>query len=249
MLDIVVAGRGHDAGIAVTPGGSAAIASAWAVVEGANARVVGRIGDDLAGGALRAAVEARGVEPILSLDADRPTGTFLMLDGEIRADRGANAQLAPANLPGRIDADAVLVSGYLAPETVAAALERADADWIALSAGSLEELPPRADALLLDEDEALRLTGAAPEEAVRLLAERFRLACVTRGAGGAVAVLDGEREVAPGTPVSGHTLGAGDAFAAGLLVALARGAALDEALKAGCALGARAASSGAWPRG
>jgi sugar/nucleoside kinase (ribokinase family) len=46
----------------------------------------------------------------------------------------------------------------------------------------------------------------------------------------------------------GDAGGAGDAFAAGVLVALATGAALTEALAAGCSLGAQAAASpDGWP--
>ena len=71
-----------------------------------------------------------------------------------------------------------------------------------------------------------------------MLGECFRLACVTRGAEGAVAVLDGRVETASPQPVENASpVGAGDAFAAGLLVALARGAGLREALEAGCSLG------------
>ncbi len=61
MVDVVVSGRGHDARAAVRPGGSAAIAAAWAAQAGADATVVGNIGDDFAGHALRSALEAQGL--------------------------------------------------------------------------------------------------------------------------------------------------------------------------------------------
>jgi sugar/nucleoside kinase (ribokinase family) len=249
MVDVVVTGRGHDARAAVRPGGSAAIAAAWAAEAGAEATVVGSLGDDFSGGALRAALEAQGLSCLLSIDEEAPTGTFLLLDGEIRADPGANARLTPDELPERIDADGVLVSGYLQPATVAAALERADARWIVLSPGQLEQLPPGANALFVNEDEALRLTDAEPEDAARALGERFRLACVTRGAKGAVAVVDGELHATSAAPVPKSALGAGDAFAAATIVALSGGARLDEALAAGCEAGARAAALGPWPAG
>ena len=249
MVDIVVTGKGHEARASVLPGGSAAIAAAWAVEAGADATVLGRTGDDFAGGALRSALERQGVSCLASIDPAAPTGTFVLLDGEIRADRGANAQLAPANLPDQIEGDAVLVSGYLPPETVSAALERARAGWVALSPGPLKQLPPGGNALLLNEAEALRLTGAEPEVAARTLGERFLLACVTRGADGAVAVLGGELRSARATPVATTGLGAGDAFSATLIVALCRGYELDAALTAACAAGAGAASLGPWPGG
>jgi ribokinase len=247
MVDVVVTGRGHDARAAVRPGGSAAIAAAWAADGGADATVVGGIGGDFAGAALRAALEAQGLNCLLSIDEKAPTGTFLVLDGEIRADRGANAQLTPADLPERIEADGVLVSGYLPPDTVAAALERADAGWIALSPGPLEPLPPGANAVFVNDEEALRLTGKKPEDAARALGERHRLACVTRGAEGAVVILGGALRAAAATAVPKPAVGAGDAFAATMLVALAGGSGLDEALAAACEAGARAAALGPWP--
>jgi sugar/nucleoside kinase (ribokinase family) len=249
MVDVVVTGRGHDARAAVRPGGSAAIAAAWAAEAGADATVVGSIGDDFAGQALRSALELQGVTCLLSVDDEGPTGTFLLVDGQIRADRGANARLTPDELPERIDADGVLVSGYLPPDTVAAALERADAGWIALSPGPLEPLPPGANAVFVNDEEARRLTGKKPEDAARALGERFRLACVTRGSQGAVAVLGGGLRVATTTPMPEPALGAGDAFAAATIVALSGGAGLDEALAAGCEAGARAAALGPWPAG
>lgn len=249
MVDVVVTGRGHDARAAVRAGGSAAIVAAWAAEAGADATVVGRIGDDFAGRALRSALELQGVTCLLSVDDEVPTGTFLLVDGEIRADRGANARLTPDELPERIDADGVLVSGYLRADTVAAALGRAGAGWIALSPGPLEPLPPGANAVFVNDEEALRLTGKKPEDAARALGERHRLVCVTRGAEGAVAILGGTLRAAAATAVPKPAVGAGDAFAATMLVALVSGSVLDEALAAASAAGTRAASFGPWPAG
>jgi sugar/nucleoside kinase (ribokinase family) len=56
-------------------------------------------------------------------------------------------------------------------------------------------------------------------------------------------VLDGRLETSTPEPVDNASqIGAGDAFAAGLLVALARGAGLRDALEAGCGLGATVAA-------
>lgn len=241
MIDITASGTGHAARVTVAAGGSAVNAGIWAAACGAESRVVGRVGDDLAGRALRNAIEAEGVRADLSVDSEVPTGTFLLVDGEIRADRGANARLEPEHLPARLAGDAVLVSGYLPSDTVAAALGRAHADWIALAPGFLEPLPGGANAVLVDEDEARGLTGAEPEEAARILGRSFRLACVTSGAAGAVATLDGRFEQGRPEPVDGErAVGAGDAFAAGLLVALARGEDLRDALESACRAGATA---------
>ena len=243
MIDVTASGVGHAARISLVPGGSAVNAAIWAAVAGAEATVVGRVGDDLGGRALRAALEERGVRSDFSVDPEAATGTFLVVDGEIRADRGANASFSPDDLPDRLEADVVLVSGYLPGPTVAEALERAEGTWLALAPAFLDPLPPGANALLVDDVEARRITGSAPEDAARLLGERFRLACVTCGADGAVAVLDGRVQTSRPEPVDNTSqVGAGDAFAAGLLVALARGAGLHDALDAGCGLGATVAA-------
>jgi sugar/nucleoside kinase (ribokinase family) len=243
MVDVTASGSGHEATIALAAGGSAVNAAFWAAAGGADTTVVGRVGDDLAGRALRAALEERGVRAKLSVDTDAPTGTFLVVDGEIRADRGANARFEPEHLPERLTGDALLVSGYVPAHTVAAALERADATWRALSPAFLEPLPPGANAVLVDEDEARRLTGADAEEAARLLGEEFRLACVTRAAAGAVAILDGRLETVTPEPVDGvSAVGAGDAFAARFLLGLARGEDLRAALETACLAGASVAS-------
>src|SRR5439155_1618804 len=86
MVDITAAGRGHAARIEIAAGGSAANAAVWAARSGADAAVVGRIGDDLAGRALRSALEERGVRAELTVDPDACTGAFLVVDGEVRVD-------------------------------------------------------------------------------------------------------------------------------------------------------------------
>jgi len=238
MVDVTASGVGHGARISLTPGGSAVNAAIWAAVAGADATVVGRIGDDLGGRALRAELQERRVRGDFSVDFEAATGTFLVADGEIRADRGANARFSPDHLPDPLEADVVLVSGYLPGPTVAKALKRAEGTWLALAPALLEPLPPGANAILVDEVEALRLTGSGPEDAARMLGDRFRLVCVTCGADGAVGVLDGSLETSRPEPVDNTSpFGAGDAFAAGLLVALAGGAGLRDALEAGCSLG------------
>jgi sugar/nucleoside kinase (ribokinase family) len=173
MVDVTASGVGHAARISLAPGGSAVNAAIWAAVAGADATVVGRVGDDLGGRALRTALQERGVRSDFSVDPEAATGTFLVVDGEIRADRGANACFSPEDLPDPIDADAVLVSGYLPGPTVAKALERAEGTWLALAPAFLDPLPPGANAILVDEVEARRITGSAPAEAARMLGERF----------------------------------------------------------------------------
>jgi sugar/nucleoside kinase (ribokinase family) len=193
---------------------------------------------------LRTELEAGGVAAALVVDGERPTGTFIVVDGEIRVDRGANAGFLPEHLPARIDADATLVSGHLPAETVVAVLERSHAPWNALAGAGLARLPEGGNAVFVDRDEARRLLEAPPVQAVALLGERYRLAAVTLGEEGVVATLDGVVEVVePDERVSSAgAIGAGDAFAAAALVALASGRTLREALVAGCRAGVLAIS-------
>ena len=102
--------------------------------------MAGRVGDDAAGRMLLARARARGVRADVGVDPEAPTGTVLVVDGEIRADRGAK----PASRRSTcrtLEADAVLVSGYLAGGHGLAALERARAGWIALDAARLDVAP------------------------------------------------------------------------------------------------------------
>jgi ribokinase len=223
MLDVsappLAAGRTVHAPIAVRAGGAPVNAALAAAAEGADVLVVGRVGADPAGGLLREALRAAGVAATLAVDPRLPTGTFLEAGDSLAADRGANAALAPDDLPEQLEARAVLVSPY-APEAVAAAvIARAEAAWIAAPGGNawIADAPPPADTA-------------------------YRLVCVTRGPDGATATLDGVSESrVPAERVDGRATGAGDAFAAGLLLGLVRGLALGDALELGCALGLRAA--------
>jgi sugar/nucleoside kinase (ribokinase family) len=276
MLDVRVdsgeLARGGDVHgrVALQPGGTSANAAVWAAASGARTRVHGRVGADVAGRLLRTELEARGVDAALVDDADAPTGTMLVVfeagDRSMVADRGANARLDPSDLPRSLDAGAVLVSGYLllqegAQEAGVEAIRRSRADWIGVEAASwplveaigpegFHELTTGATVLFANEGEAEALTALEPVAAARALGERYRLACVKRGAAGAAMVLDGALyEAAVDTIEEADPTGAGDAFDGVLLAALARGAEPEEALRAACHAGAIVAGSpSAWPR-
>jgi sugar/nucleoside kinase (ribokinase family) len=259
MVDVVAdafepGGRVH-AAVTVRPGGSASVAATAAVAAGADAVVIGRVGDDPAGRLVVDALTAAGVRPLLAFDREARTGAVVATPHGIVADRGANAFLGPGDIPDPLRADAMLVSGYVllhddsAPAALAA-LRRAVARWRAVDVASARlverrgrqrffELAEAANAGLANEEEARAITGAADaSEAAALLAERFQLACVKQGVRGAVAILDGRIEEASVEPVPGEGLGAGDAFDATLLVGLARGDDLAVALAAACEAGA-----------
>lgn len=271
MLDIAVEGEALARGghvtdmVRVGAGGSAPNAAAWARAAGASAVVAGRVGDDVAGRAVREALVERGIEALIAVDDEAPTGVVLALGDAVVAERGANARFVSADLPARLDADAVLVSGYVllhadTEATARTALERAAAPWVAVDAASARLLDrygrerffdatAEATVLLLNEEEAFALTDEDAEMAAQALGDLYRLVCVKRGAAGAVAVLDGGELTAAAPVVEAvDPGGAGDAFAGALLAELAGGAAPVDALAAACRAGAAAAASAqAWP--
>lgn len=247
----VAGGRVHGR-IELRAGGSAANAALAAARLGARAAVVGRVGADAPGRLVTDTLAATGVEPLLAVDEDVPTGCVIVVGGtSVVADPGASARLGPGDLPQPLAARAVLVSGYsllqAGPEAAArAALERARADWLAVDAASARLVaafgPDRflhatatANVLLANDDEARTLIGLEGEEAALMLARRYRVVCIKLGRAGALAASGGEIARAEVQPLDrADTLGAGDAFAGGFLFALAGGAELAAALRTGC---------------
>jgi len=245
MVDITAEGKGHEARIALVAGGSALNAACRAANLGVDAAVAGRVGDDSGGRVLLSQLADCGVRAHVGIDPVAPTGTVLAVDGEIRADRGANAEYAPEHLP-ELEADAILVSGHLPEATAAAALSRARAAWVALDLARLSVPPAEAIVVFANEAAAQRITGLAPHDAVRRLAEGRRLACVTLGGAGALVAWDGQvhHATSPPTGTDNDVPGAGDAFAATLLCELARSATVPEALALACDAGAGVVRAG-----
>jgi len=268
--------RGGDVpgSVRLGPGGSAANVAVWARVAGADARVAARRGDDLAGRLLAAALADRGVGLHPPAPARAATGAMLVVreSGErtFVADPGANLQLAAGDVAGALaGAAAVFVSGYplLRPETRAAALAAAAAgrgvvpaavdaaSWPLVAGAAGEPVLAAAElagTLLANLDEAAALTGRRdPAAAAMLLAARVGTAVVKCGADGVVVCVATTGRLLTVTAEAAEVAdvtGAGDAFAAGYLVALAGGAEPAEAAGAGNLLAARAvATVGAWP--
>ena len=268
----VAPGSDSPARIAFEGGGQAANTAAWLALAGAPVALVARVGEDAAGRAAVAELEALGVDTRVAIDDARPTGTCVVLvaaDGErtMFPDAGANERLAPGDLRNDllVAGDHLHVAGYalLREGSRAAALsaiERAraaamsvsvDPSSAALLSGGVGRLGTGVSLLLPNALEASTLTGLDdPEAAARALSESFPEVAVTLGAAG-VLWTDGGDLIRAGAG-SGEgvvdTTGAGDAFAAGLLAARVRGAGVEESLAAGCALAARAvATPGARP--
>lgn len=275
MLDVrvettaLLAGGDVPGRLRISPAGTSTNAATWAASTGATARIHARVGDDLAGRLMIEALRGADVDPAVVVARGEGTGTMLIVhqaeERSMVADRGANGGFAPADLPDRIEARTVLVSGYVVcdPATTAtarAAIERSGGALVAVEAASWPVVAAfgadaffdatRGAALLLaNEAEAAELAGVDAGLALEVLAERYPRVALKRGPRGASLAWDGERFDAPAPSVRAvDPTGAGDAFDGVLLAGLARGASPQEALEAACAAGARcAASSESWP--
>lgn len=195
MLDVFVTALDRHGVVRVRAGGTPVNA---ALAIGAGALVVGRVGDDPAAAAVRAALA--GVDARLTVDPELPTGTFVELaDGTVHADRGANAALSLDDvLP--LAADAVLLSGYVGLPV----LEHVDARWRAfVCTPTTTEVPAAANVVFANDEEAGRLE----------LGDR-EIVVVTHGAGGAT--VNGR----PMAPTGDTATGAGDRLAGRFLASL-----------------------------
>ena len=224
MVDVrapaVRPGQRSHGSISLRAGGTAVNAALAAASIGARVCVVGRVGDDGAGRLVRDALEAAGVECGLVLDGQSPDGHFRRGRRLDRRRPGANAALTIDDIPRPLRASAVLLSPYLPDELARAVAGAAEARWVAGPDGNV-------------------YIGHDPPEA------GYEVVCTTLGEDGALAVRGAAREFrAPPAAVAGSATGAGDAFAAGFLVELARGKPLGACLELGCSLGYAAAANG-----
>jgi 2-dehydro-3-deoxygluconokinase len=272
MLDVVCAespppGSRVHADVSVKAGGSAVNAAWAAVAAGASALVIGRIGADRVGDLVLGELSDGGIESRLARDTELPTGVVVALPGEERtvslvARRGANARLSPTDIPEAVDGEALLVSGFALFQSGSAAAGRAALElftgtWgavdlaspvlAAAAADHFDQTTAAANVIFGTADEARALTGAGPEEAALALASHFAVACIKLGEDGAIVAHGGgiERRAAE-SRTRRSPVGAGDAFAGALLVALAKGDPPARALELACESGARVAGQARW---
>jgi D-beta-D-heptose 7-phosphate kinase / D-beta-D-heptose 1-phosphate adenosyltransferase len=234
----------------VRPGG-AGLAAALAARDGHEVTLVTGVGQDAAGRELLSALARAGVAVVdVGLDGQTPEKVRVMADGRVmlRLDRGGRDGRPgppPAHL-GRLvqRAGAVLVSDYgrglAARDDIRAAARRADAlVWDphprgpAPPAGTLLVTPNDAEAQRLVPELAGVDVGAAIRRAEEL-ARRWeaRHVCITRGERGAVLAGPSGPPLAIPAPPAHATdpCGAGDRFAAAAVIAIAAGAAVQEAV-------------------
>lgn len=227
-------------------GGKGANQAVAAALAGAEVAFVGAVGADAGGARARDALVAHGVGvDHVGVVPDASTGRATILlhdDGEnlILVDPGANAEVTASTVRAARDviaaADVVLVQGEVsrgAIETAAALCRETGARFVlnlAPPVAVAAEAVAVADPLVVNDSEAERL-GIDP-------------AAPARGGAGALVVTHGGEGVsfvtsADSGSLPAHTVpvvdttGAGDAFVGTLSALLARGAALDEACRAG----------------
>lgn len=253
------------------PGGSAGnTALAWAGL-GLPCRIAASVGDDLFGqwladafGPMAAGWVRQPQATCLSVGLTHPDGerTFFTMRGHLPD--MAWADLRP-QLDGLADGLLLLSGGFLTdrlaadyPAIFAWAAERRievvldpgwpPEDWGAAEKARLRDWAGAARHLLVNEAEALALTGTMrADEALAPLVAMMppgATAVIKSGARGAQARRGAERaaSAAPAVAVI-DTIGAGDIFNAGYLYAVARGAGLATALDTGTALASRAIST------
>ncbi|HJQ42354.1 MAG TPA: PfkB family carbohydrate kinase [Jatrophihabitantaceae bacterium] len=248
-----------------TGGGSAANTACWLATADVRSVFVGRVGDDVPGTAAVEQLRAAGVDPVVSVDVERPTGTCVVLvdaqhERTMIPSPGANAAITRADLDavGLAPGDHLHVSGYAlfggAHDTARAAIERAHELGLSVSIGAASSAPlrkagaaaffdwARDSTVFANRDEAQVLSGTPdPTAAAQAIAARTGHAVVTAGADGA-AWSDGEQvvSVAPDPVRVLDSTGAGDAFSAGFLIARLGRAAPEVALARAHALAAEA---------
>lgn len=240
MFDVLApppADRPRHAPVELRAGGSAANAARAAAAGGRSTLVVGCVGDDDVADLVRRDLHAAGIELSLAVVPGARTGRTVYSGAAVTVERGANAAFAPEHVPAGVRGAAVLVSGYQ--------LLRADSGAGAAAAFGLGGLvgvdlggpgvvrsfgPERTREAVAPA--AVVFGSAAAVDALGPL--DGPLVVTTLGADGARA--DGV-EARPARRVEGEAIGAGDAFAAAVLLALADDRPVREALEHGCAAG------------
>jgi ribokinase len=235
------------------PGGKGGNQAVAAARLGARTWLVGCIGDDDFGHQAHADLRQAEVDTGLLAIGRAPTGVAaVMVDAEgenaIAVASGANQELDPDTVQASIasipSAEAVVLACLEVPDgaVLAAAKAAAERGWpFLLDPAPARPLPPqllgRCAVLTPNQHEAAALGPSSVEE---LLAGGAEAVVVTRGAHGADLYRPG-RPVLHQPPFAvpvRDTTGAGDGFSAALAWALARGQALEEAVRVAAAAGA-----------
>lgn len=243
------------------PGGKGANQAVACARQGARVAMVGRVGDDAFGLALKASLEADGVDARhVATDAASTGVALIMVDdgaqNRIALSRGANASVGSQDI-GRLRsalATARIVSLQLevpmAAVCEAAAIAHAAGRTVVLNPAPAQLLPdtlwPLVSILVLNETEAAMLSGVTVHDTAS--AARAAVALQQRGPAHVILTMGADGVVVANSEDSRHfealsvrtvdTTAAGDTFIGALCAALAR----KEPIDAGIALGIQAAA-------
>lgn len=265
-------GRGESVAggiFSMSPGGKGGNQACQLALSGTRTRMLTRLGDDMFGRQLLAALQAKGVDTSLIVIDDRaPTGasTVLAAEGDYSSiiASGAAANLSTADIDragAAIDGADALVLQLELPAAIsgyAARIARNKGKCVVLNASPAPEsfaalprdLARSISVLVVNGVEAGRLLGHTlkpgdiPAAAAGLSARlQIETVVVTAGEAGSVAVRRGEtaRQTAYPAEVA-DTVGAGDAFLGTFVTGLLEDLPLKEALRRAAAAGALAVS-------
>lgn len=257
-----VLGRDHF----TAPGGKGANQAVALARLGRQVAMVGRVGDDNFGSALIGGMAGDGVDTAhIGVDPEAGTGlAVITLDDDaenaIVVSPGANGRVTPADVEAAAGvigrADAVLLQLEIPLNSVVRAAELATG-VVVLNPAPARELPAQllsnVGVLVPNRSELALLAQTSVPETIEAVVGAARsldmTVVVTLGSDGAVAVRGDEFHHVPAPRVEAvDTVGAGDAFCAGLTDAITRGSELREAVEWAVLVGALAVTKqGAQP--
>lgn len=251
-------------------GGKGANQAVAAARAGGDVTMIGCVGQDDFGARYIEHLRGQGIRVDGILASEAPTGSALIAvddrgENTIIVHPGANHALLPEHIERHADAiraaDALLLQLECPLPTVSRAAQIARAAGVRIllnpspwSPGFHDAAIP-VDVLIVNEHEATLLTGSALAEVLRNRAEilakaRCEMLVITRGGDSTLALTreQGTVAVAPPAVTPVDTVGAGDAFAGALVVALGERQPLEQALAFANAAGALATlKAGAQP--
>ncbi|GLQ12262.1 adenosine kinase [Devosia yakushimensis] len=245
-------------------GGSAANTAAGVASLGGRAAFVGKVADDPLGDVFESDLDAIGVHYatsrlkngaltarsmiFLSEDGERTMNTYLgachqLTEADIRPDEigGASITYMEGFLWDPVEAKKafILAAHYAHKNERAAAFTLSDPFCVdRYRAEFLDLIRSKTIDYVFANVHELKSLYQTDDlgEAVREIAKDAELAAITMGADGAMAVYNGEITSVPAFPVDRvvDATGAGDLFASGFLLGMARGQTMESALKTGC---------------
>jgi len=247
--------------ISTVPGGKGANQAAAAALLGGQVAMVGCVGEDAFGERLLWSLGGFGVDlsPVRKIEGVSTGTAAILVDGRgenrIIVIPGANGHLAPdtlTSMENQIARAAIVVLQLEVPmSTVETAVTLAAQHGVPVllnpaPASALDKsLLSRVKYLVLNETEALVLTGVQPTDAqgCRTAAQVLRargaevIVLTLGGQGAYVLSADGELEVPARRVKVVDTTAAGDAFVGGFAVSMVEGRGLHEAATFACAAG------------